>query len=150
MGKHLSRAYLEGLTKTWGFGGSSAPLYSPFCTLKKAIHLTPCPWTTLPVPMVPPGLALWVFLYPCQTLAGNHLCLKYFVVELQHSRRLTFAVLQSELMCPSVVLMCCHMQHSMETHKIRSRKASISHHNQTEPSCHTNNCQSSGKISKLT
>jgi hypothetical protein len=31
---HQSRAYLEGLTKFWGFWGSSAPAYSPFCTLK--------------------------------------------------------------------------------------------------------------------
>ena len=31
---HHSRAYLEGLTKFWGFWGSSAPAYSPFCTLK--------------------------------------------------------------------------------------------------------------------
>ena len=29
-----SRAYLEGLTKFWGSGGSSAPPYSPFCSLK--------------------------------------------------------------------------------------------------------------------
>ena len=31
---HHSRAYLEGLTKFWSFWGSSAPPYSPFCTLK--------------------------------------------------------------------------------------------------------------------
>ena len=42
---HYSRAYLEGLTKSWGFGGSSA-LYSPFCTWKP-IHLTSYPWQTL-------------------------------------------------------------------------------------------------------
>ena len=32
--EHHSRAYLEGLTKFWGFWGSSVPPYSPFCTLK--------------------------------------------------------------------------------------------------------------------
>ena len=32
--RHHSRAYLEGLTKIWSFWGSSAPPYSPFCTLK--------------------------------------------------------------------------------------------------------------------
>ena len=32
--RHHSRAYLEGLTKFWGFWSSSAPPYSPFCTLK--------------------------------------------------------------------------------------------------------------------
>jgi hypothetical protein len=32
--EHHSRAYLEGLTKFWSFWGSSAPPYSPFCTLK--------------------------------------------------------------------------------------------------------------------
>ena len=32
--EHHSRAYLEGLTKFWGFWGSSAPPYSPFCTLR--------------------------------------------------------------------------------------------------------------------
>src|SRR5882762_1918250 len=31
---HHRRAYLEGLTKFWSFWGSSAPSYSPFCTLK--------------------------------------------------------------------------------------------------------------------
>ena len=31
---HHSGVYLEGLTKFWGFGGSSAPAYSPFCILK--------------------------------------------------------------------------------------------------------------------
>ena len=31
---HHARVYLEGLTKFWGLGGSSAPAYSPFCTLK--------------------------------------------------------------------------------------------------------------------
>ena len=31
---HHSRAYFEGLTKFWCFRGSSASLYSPFCTLK--------------------------------------------------------------------------------------------------------------------
>ena len=31
---HHSRTYLEGLTKFWSIWGSSAPLYSPFCTLR--------------------------------------------------------------------------------------------------------------------
>ena len=31
---HHSSTYLEGLTKLCSFGGSSAPPYSPFCTLK--------------------------------------------------------------------------------------------------------------------
>ena len=36
---HHSRVYLEGLTKFWDFRGSSAPAYSPFCTLKtRACH----------------------------------------------------------------------------------------------------------------
>src|SRR5882762_7343028 len=40
------------------------------------------------------------------------------------------------------------MQHSMEMHRTTVGKASISCHNQTEPSRHSKNCQSSGKISK--
>lgn len=32
--RHHSSTYLEGLTKFWGFWGSSAPPYSPFCILK--------------------------------------------------------------------------------------------------------------------
>jgi len=31
---HHSRTCLEGLTNFWSFGGSSAPPYSPFCTLR--------------------------------------------------------------------------------------------------------------------
>ena len=42
-GHHL-RAHLEGLTKFWGLGGSSAPLYSPFCTLKT------CTFDLIPLP----------------------------------------------------------------------------------------------------
>ena len=47
---HHSRAYLEGLTKLWGLGGSSAPLYSPFCTLKSC--------TFDPVPLDNPTIVI--------------------------------------------------------------------------------------------
>ena len=42
--EHHPRAHLEGLTKFWGFWGSSAPLYSPFCTLKT------CTFDLIPLP----------------------------------------------------------------------------------------------------
>ena len=40
---HHSKANLEGLTKFWGFEGSSATPYSPFCTLKT------CPFDPIPL-----------------------------------------------------------------------------------------------------
>ena len=46
------------------------------------------------------------------------------------------------------VLTCRYVQHSMETHRNTAGRASISRHNQTEPSRHTKNCQSLGKIRK--
>ena len=75
---HHSRTYLEGLTKFWSFWGSSAPPYSPFCTLRM-LTFDPKPFlnpTLIPSPFKPLSVFLQIlFLLPFTQLLKKKLCL---------------------------------------------------------------------------
>ena len=75
---HHSRAHLEGLTKFWGFGGSSAPPYSPFSTFKSCMFdpkplrnpTCVCNMVTL---LCPPACGQHLHVYP---IVVNEVCVQ--------------------------------------------------------------------------